>query len=149
MKREILEKLIEWKNRDDRKPLVLTGARQVGKTWVLKELGQTQFEKMAYVNFEEMKPIRNLFVGDFDMQRIIVTLNAASRVSITEGDTLLVLDEIQAAEGGLTALKYFCERMPGLHVVAAGSLLGVEMHRHTSYPVGKANGNYKVIHFIG
>ena len=139
MKREILEKLIEWKKREDRKPLVLTGARQVGKTWVLKELGQTQFEKMAYVNFEEMKPIRNLFVGDFDMQRIIVTLNAASRVSITEGDTLLVLDEIQAAEGGLTALKYFCERMPDLHVVAAGSLLGVEMHRHTSYPVGKVH----------
>ena len=137
MKREILDKLIEWKERSNRKPLILTGARQVGKTWVLKELGQTQFKKMAYINFEEMKPLKNLFANDFDMKRILITLNAASGTSITEGDTLLILDEIQAAEGGLTALKYFNERLPQLHVIAAGSLLGVELHRHTSYPVGK------------
>lgn len=137
MRREIIDRLIEWKNQENRKPLILTGARQVGKTWVLAELGRTQFKKVAYINFEEMKPMRTLFKDDYDMQRIIVILNAASGVSITPGDTLLILDEIQAAEGGLTALKYFNERMSELHVVAAGSLLGVELHRHTSYPVGK------------
>lgn len=137
MKREIIKQLEEWRNNKNRKPLILSGARQVGKTWVLKEFGHLYFKNVAYINFEEQKELYNLFKDDYNLTRILITLNTASQITITPGETLLILDEIQAAEGGLTALKYFCENMPQLHVVAAGSLLGIELHRHTSYPVGK------------
>ena len=139
MEREIIAKLLEWKENPRRKPLVLTGARQVGKTWALKEFGKRYFEKVAYVNFEDMEQIRNIFVMDFDMDRILISLNVAVGINISEGNTLLILDEIQSAEKGVTALKYFCEKKTNLHVAAAGSLLGVELHRHTSYPVGKVD----------
>lgn len=139
MKREIINKLIDWSNLENHKPLILTGARQVGKTWALKEFGRIRFKSIAYVNFEEQKELQNLFSIDFNLTRILITLNTASQTTITPGETLVILDEIQAAEGGLTALKYFCENMPNLHIVAAGSLLGIELHRHTSYPVGKVH----------
>lgn len=137
MQREILVRLEQWKEKALRKPLILTGARQVGKTWVLQEFGRRFYRKVAYVNFEDMSVLRNVFIQDFDITRILIMLNAASGTTITPGDTLIILDEIQAAEKGVTSLKYFCEKAPQYHVVAAGSLLGVELHRHTSYPVGK------------
>lgn len=137
MEREILKTLEEWRKKDSRKPLILTGARQVGKTWLLREFGRKFYKNVAYINFEDMSNMKDIFKDDFDMTRILILLNAASGVSIVPADTLVILDEIQSAENGLTALKYFYEKIPQYHVVAAGSLLGIELHRHSSYPVGK------------
>lgn len=117
--------------------MVVEGARQVGKTWLVKEFGKQCYNKVAYVNFESQKNLQGLFEQDFDVQRILTTINAATGVTCTKGDTLIFLDEIQAARNGITSLKYFCEDAPEYHVVAAGSLLGIELHRGESFPVGK------------
>ena len=137
MERIAIEKLIKWKESTRRKPLVLEGARQVGKTWLVKEFARQKYEKLAYVNFENMKILKNLFEQDFDINRIVTAIGAATHVTCTEGDTLIFLDEIQAAPNAITSLKYFYENAPGYHVIAAGSLLGIELHQGESFPVGK------------
>lgn len=142
MERLAIDDLVKWKESDRRKPLVLEGARQVGKTWLVKEFARLNYKKLAYVNFEEMKMLRNLFEQDFNIPRIVAMIGAATSVDCTEGDTLIFLDEIQAAPHGITSLKYFCENAPGYHVIAAGSLLGIELHRGESFPVGKVQFLY-------
>lgn len=137
MERIAIEKLIKWKESARRKPLVLEGARQVGKTWLVKEFARQKYKKLAYVNFENMKILKNLFEQDFDINRIVTAIGAATHVTCTEGDTLIFLDEIQAAPNAITSLKYFYENAPGYHVIAAGSLLGIELHQGESFPVGK------------
>ena len=137
MERLQIKQLIKWKESGRRKPLVLEGARQAGKTWLVKEFARLHYKKLAYVNFEEQKILQHLFEQDFDIKRIVTAIGAATGLTCTEGDTLIFLDEIQAAPHAITSLKYFCENAPGLHVVAAGSLLGIELHQGESFPVGK------------
>lgn len=138
MKRNAIKELYEWKENNDRKPLVILGARQVGKTWLMKEFGKEAYKKCAYVNFEDNDDLRGMFEHDFDIQRIIANLQWATDVTIDE-DTLIILDEIQEAPRGITALKYFQEKAPLYHVIAAGSLLGIAMHKNDSFPVGKVD----------
>lgn len=137
MKRFAIKELEKWKDSPRRKPLIIEGARQVGKTWLVKEFASIRYKNMVYVNFEKQIYIRDIFKTDFDIDRILTVLKAATHEEIVPGETLIFLDEIQDAENGLTSLKYFCEDAPELHVVAAGSLLGIELHRNTSFPVGK------------
>ena len=138
MKRNAIKELYEWKENNGRKPLVILGARQVGKTWLMKEFGKEAYKKCAYVNFEDNDDLRGLFEHDFDIQRIIANLQWTTGVTIDE-DTLIILDEIQEAPRGITALKYFQEKAPQYHVIAAGSLLGIAMHKNDSFPVGKGD----------
>lgn len=138
MKRNAIKELYEWKENNDRKPLVILGARQVGKTWLMKEFGKEAYKKCAYVNFEDNDDLRGMFEHDFDIQRIIANLQWATDVTIDE-DTLVILDEIQEAPRGITVLKYFQEKAPQYHVIAAGSLLGIAMHKNDSFPVGKVD----------
>jgi predicted AAA+ superfamily ATPase len=137
MKREKLDELIAWKNTTSRKPLIIRGARQVGKTWLMKEFGRTQYEQTVYINFEKNKRLKGLFGDDFNVHRVITALQAESGMTIDPANTLLVFDEIQAVPEAITALKYFREDAPEYHLVAAGSLLGVALHSHISFPVGK------------
>ena len=139
MERTAIKALQEWKAKAYRKPLIVEGARQVGKTWLVKEFARRNYRKLAYVNFEEMKILRNLFEQDFDIPRILTAIGAVTGVTCSEGDTLIFLDEIQAAPHAVTSLKYFAENAPGYHVIAAGSLLGIELHRGESFPVGKVD----------
>ncbi len=142
MYRTNIKELKEWKLSAYRKPLIIFGARQVGKTWLIQEFGKQEYKQIVYVNFEKMKVISNLFEADFDIQRILASLSVLARSEINPDDTLIVFDEIQAAEGGLTALKYFCEDAPQYHVIAAGSLLGMNLHQDISFPVGKVDFLY-------
>lgn len=111
----------------------------MGKTWLVKEFARRNYRQLAYVNFEEMKILRNLFEQDFNIPRILTAIGAVTGVTCSEGDTLIFLDEIQAAPHAVTSLKYFAENAPGYHVIAAGSLLGIELHRGESFPVGKVD----------
>lgn len=129
--------LIAWKNKAGRKPLILRGARQVGKTWLLKKFGRTCYDRIAYIDLEQSTHLHDLFSKELDIPRIITALQVASGVTIRPADTLIVLDEIQAAPAALTALKYFCDEYPEYPVAAAGSLLGVALHADISFPVGK------------
>ena len=138
MIRSAIKDLYRWKDSRDRKPLIVLGARQVGKTWLMKEFANEAYSKCAYVNFEDNEMLRELFAHDFDIQRIIASLQWSTGVTIDE-DTLIILDEIQEAPRGITSLKYFAENAPQYHVVAAGSLLGIAMHRNDSFPVGKVD----------
>lgn len=137
MKRFALETLIQWKNKKKHKPLILQGARQVGKTWLMQEFGRTNFKKTIYINFERNKRVRELFEKDFDTKRIIFGLEAEFNTKITPQDTLIIFDEIQELPATITSLKYFYEEMPQLYIISAGSLLGVALHKGVSYPVGK------------
>lgn len=137
MFRGALNNLISWKHSDTRKPLIIRGARQVGKTWLMKEFGKTQYQKYAYINFENNEPMEQLFNGNFEIRRIITALQIESEVTIEPHNTLLVFDEVQEVPRALTSLKYFYENAPEYHIVAAGSLLGVALHPGTSFPVGK------------
>jgi predicted AAA+ superfamily ATPase len=139
MYRNVIEQLKEWKNSLQRKPLVLAGARQVGKTYILKEFGKTEYENVAYINCDDNALAKNLFEEDYDMQRIIMAIGAITQQNIIPGKTLIILDEIQEISRGLSALKYFCENAPQYHVAVAGSLLGIAMHQGESFPVGKVN----------
>lgn len=139
MERDCINALTAWKNQPNRKPLIVRGARQVGKTWLLKEFGRSQYRTCIYINFEEASRLKELFKDDFDIERIIRSLQIYSRELITPEDTLIIFDEIQAVERGLTSLKYFCENAPQYHLVAAGSLLGMGLHSQVSFPVGKVN----------
>ena len=138
MYREKIEELKAWKNSPRRKPLILRGARQVGKTWLLREFGRQHYANTVYVNFEQAVELRNIFDQDYDVGRILQMLQLYARKAI-DADTLIILDEIQAAPRGLTALKYFCEEAPQQHIVAAVSLLGMGLHGGLSFPVGKVN----------
>lgn len=139
MYRMAMNALLQWKEKINRKPLIIMGARQVGKTWLMKEFGRTHYDKTAYISFYNNKRMDDVFQSDFDINRIIMNLNIESGVTITPGDTLIILDEIQDSPKVLESLKYFCEEAPQYHVVAAGSLLGVAIHEGVSYPVGKVD----------
>lgn len=141
MRRNISKALVEWKDAPNRKPLVITGVRQCGKTYVMHEFGSSCFKDVAYINLERDSLAASVFEMTLEPARIISGLSAISLgKEIVEGETLLILDEIQACPRALTALKYFCEDMPGLHVVCAGSLLGVALtHENISFPVGKVD----------
>ncbi len=141
MRRKAIEELYRWKASADRKPLIVQGARQVGKTWLMKEFAKEAYKKCAYVNFEDNDMLRQLFEHDFDIQRIINSIQWTTGVTI-DTDTLIFLDEIQEAPRGITALKYFQEKAPEYHVMAAGSLLGIAMHHNDSFPVGKVDFMY-------
>ena len=136
MKRDAIKYLYEWKSRTNHKPMIVRGARQVGKTWLMRTFAEEAYNKYVYVNFEDNELIRNLFERDFDIERIIVALQVATGVMIDK-DTLIIFDEIQEAPKGLTALKYFYEKAPEYSILAAGSLLGISMHEAVSFPVGK------------
>lgn len=139
MKRDILEKLVEWKNNDHRKPLILNGARQVGKTYILKEFGAKEYSKVAFLSLDRDRKAVEIFEKGGSTTDMLVALSAVSQVDITPDDTLVVLDEVQDCPRALEALKYFCEDAPRVHVVVAGSLLGVSLHAGVSYPVGKVD----------
>lgn len=139
MYRTAMDALLQWKEKINRKPLIIMGARQVGKTWLMKEFGKTHYEKTAYISFYNNKRMDDVFQADFDIKRILMNLNIESGVTITPGDTLIILDEIHDSPKVLESLKYFCEEAPQYHVVAAGSLLGVTIHEGVSYPVGKVD----------
>lgn len=137
MYREALEKLIAWKSSKRRKPLILEGARQVGKTWLVKEFASLYYKNFIYINFEEQIEFRDLFKKDLNIDRILTDLEAITYLKIEAESTLIFFDEIQEAENGLTSLKYFCENAPELNIIAAGSLLGILLHQKVSFPVGK------------
>ena len=138
MKRYAINKLIAWKENQNRKPLIIRGARQVGKTWLMKEFGKTQYKKTIYINFEDNDLMRELFSKDLNTSRIIEGLEL-EHSKIDANNTLIILDEIQECPKALTALKYFYENNPQYHIVAAGSLLGVALHENVSFPVGKVD----------
>lgn len=138
MKRSIYTSLKAWKVSPHRKPLILQGARQVGKTYILKEFGRYEYDDVVYINCDDNDNMQKMF-ADYDIQRIIRSLSALSGVSIKPSTTLIILDEIQEVPRGLSALKYFCEKAPEYHVAVAGSLLGITLHEGTSFPVGKVD----------
>ena len=138
MKRYAINKLMDWKESQNRKPLIIRGARQVGKTWLMKEFGKTQYKKTIYINFEDNDLMREHFSKDLNTKRIIEGLEL-EHSKIDADNTLIILDEIQECPKALTALKYFYENNPEYHIVAAGSLLGVALHEDISFPVGKVD----------
>lgn len=138
MRRYIKEQLIEWKNRKDRKPLILKGARQVGKTYILKEFGEEQYENIAYFNFDHDETLKGLFLSTKDPKRILEQLVFATGKVIKPEKTLIIFDEIQECPDALNSLKYFQEEANEYHIVCAGSLLGIKLS-HTSFPVGKVD----------
>lgn len=139
MKRTILDQLYKWKSSTTRKPLILNGARQVGKTYILNEFGQTYYKQVAYVNLDKDKQAASIWDKDFDVNRIILSLSALLNVNIKAEDTLIILDEVQDCPKALSSLKYFCEDAPEFHIVVAGSLLGLSLHEGASFPVGKVD----------
>ena len=140
MKRDFIKKLVEWKESSGRKPLLITGVRQCGKTHTLKEFASEYFENFCYINFEADSSYASIFEYDFDVERILKEIQLLEQCKITDGKTLLIFDEIQEAPRAITSLKYFCENKPNLHVACAGSLLGVALKKENiSFPVGKVN----------
>ena len=139
LERSIIEKLAAWKTSADRKPLVLQGTRQIGKTWTLQTFGEQYFEYMAYFNFEETKELKNEFVKTKNPERLLGQLQLYTYSPILPGKTLIIFDEIQECNEALNSLKYFCENAPEYAIVAAGSLLGVSMSKGDSFPVGKVS----------
>ena len=140
MERKIVDELIRWRKSSNRMPLIIHGARQVGKTYTALSFGKEFYKNTAYFNLEDTTEVSNIFERDLNPERIIRELSAKSGQSILKEDTLIILDEIQACERALTSLKYFCENAPDYHVIAAGSLLGVAINREKySFPVGKVS----------
>ena len=139
MQREIIEKLLRWKNSLDRKPLVVQGARQVGKTWALKEFGRQYYKSFVYLNFDEEDELISIFEKNKNPERIIELLGLLTNTKIEKEHTLIIFDEIQESSQALNALKYFNEKANEYHIVAAGSLLGTFLAKPKSYPVGKVN----------
>ena len=141
MERDIIRELEQWKDRKDRKPLIITGVRQCGKTYAIRQFGEQSFEDVAYFNFEEDDSLSAVFEHNFKVDRILDELgNIIREKQIIPGKTLVIFDEIQTCTRAITSLKYFCENCPQLHVIAAGSLLGVSIRREgISFPVGKVN----------
>lgn len=138
MKRLIYNNLLHWKASKKHKPLILLGARQVGKTYILNQFGDNEFENKVYINCHNNEFTETLF-RSFDIERVIVDIERHAGKSIEDGKTLLIFDEIQEVPNGIASLKYFCENRPGLHVAVAGSLLGLTMHKGESFPVGKVD----------
>lgn len=134
-----MKELLLWKRKNNRKPLILQGARQVGKTWIMKEFGKINYKYVAYVNLDHNVHMKESFEKDFDVARIIEDIGIETHTKIVAGETLIILDEIQEIPVTLSCLKYFCENAPEYHIIAAGSLLGVALHKGVSYPVGKVN----------
>ena len=139
MYRKIMTELLEWKNKKDRLPLILKGARQVGKTWILQEFGKEYFDDTLYINFENAGDIQDLFSGNIEPKRIIEYLSAIHHKKIQPEKTLIIFDEIQELPRALTSLKYFAEQAPEYPICCAGSLLGVFLHDKVSFPVGKVD----------
>ena len=137
MKRNEINYLLNWKHSDTRKPLIIKGARQVGKTWLMKEFGRIEYQKTAYINFKNNAALKTLFVDNFDIKRVITAIQIETGITVEPSNTLIIFDEIQEAPGALTSLKYFQENAPEYHVISAGSLLGVALNNQTSFPVGK------------
>ena len=138
MRRDAMQQLYDWKEKTTRKPLIVRGARQVGKTWLLKEFASSAYRQFAYINFEDNEVMKDVFQKDFDVERILMAIQLVTGI-VVDTETLIIFDEIQEAPRGLTALKYFQEKAPQYHVVAAGSLLGIAMHSNDSFPVGKVD----------
>lgn len=139
MKRIAYEGLLKWKSKQNRKPLLIKGARQVGKTWLMKEFGKNEYESVAYINFEKATQLANLFEVDFDIPRILRSVQLITGIIPKPGETLIIFDEIQSVKRGLLSLKYFYEDAPEYHIIAAGSLLGLSIHKDDSFPVGKVD----------
>lgn len=139
MYREAILKLESWKNSSHRKPLIIKGARQVGKTWLMKEFGKKYYRQCAYVSMDENERMESVFRDAFDVKRIIQSLKIEVGFQITPEDTLIIFDEIQEVPRAIKALKYFYEQTPEYHVIAAGSMLGIALHEGTSFPVGKVD----------
>ena len=139
MKRYAIDSLLEWKNSNKRKPLIIRGARQVGKTWLMKEFGNNHFENTAYINFDNNERMKNLFDGDYDIPRLIEGLQLETSQKINPQKTLVIFDEVQEVPKALSSLKYFYENAPEYAIIAGGSLLGVALHEGTSFPVGKVD----------
>lgn len=137
MYRFAMEKLLEWKNRNDRKPLIIEGARQVGKTWLMKEFGRLAYSQTIYVNFDSNPTMKELFSSDLDVARLVAGLELCAGRRIDPDGSLLVFDEVQEVPRALASLKYFNEEAPQYHIVCAGSLLGIALHEGVSFPVGK------------
>ncbi len=139
MYRRLIERLKRWKEDENRKPMIIRGARQVGKTWLMKEFGRICYESCAYISMDENEIMENVFRDAFDIGRIISALEISVGFKIIPGKTLLIFDEVQEIPRALKSLKYFCEDAPEYHVIAAGSLLGIALHEGTSFPVGKVD----------
>lgn len=137
MKRTIYSKLLNWKNKTSRKPLILNGARQVGKTYIIRAFGKAEYAKFAFFSLDRDQKVREIFERGSSTADMLMALSAVSQIDITPNDTLLFLDEIQDCPKALEALKYFCEDAPDIHIIVAGSLLGLSLHEGVSYPVGK------------
>ena len=138
MRRDAMQQLYDWKEKTTRKPLIVRGARQVGKTWLMKEFASSAYRQFAYINFEDNEVMKDVFQKDFDVERILMAIQLVTGI-VVDTETLIIFDAIQEAPRGLTALKYFQEKAPQYHVVAAGSLLGIAMHSNDSFPVGKVD----------
>lgn len=138
MYRDIYKDLIKWKNSKNRKPLILSGARQVGKTWIIKEFGKNEYKNVAYINCDNNQLVKDLF-KDFDLNRILLNISAITEQRIIPGETLIIFDEVGELPLAITSLKYFCEQLPEHHIIVSGSLLGIKLHEGTGFPVGKVN----------
>lgn len=139
MYRIAIEKLYKWKNSKRRKPLIIEGARQVGKTWLMKEFGKQAYADTVYINFDSNSRMADLFSADLDTDRLIMGLELYAGRKINPDNTLLIFDEVQEVPRALASLKYFYENAPQYHIVCAGSLLGIALHQGTSFPVGKVD----------
>ena len=139
MYRIAIEKLYKWKNSKHRKPLIIEGARQVGKTWLMKEFGKQAYADTVYINFDSNSRMADLFSADLDTDRLIMGLELYAGRKINPDNTLLIFDEVQEVPRALASLKYFYENAPQYHIVCAGSLLGIALHQGTSFPVGKVD----------
>lgn len=139
MYRFAMKKLLRWKEKKNRKPLIIEGARQVGKTWLMKEFGASCYEHTVYINFDSNSQMADLFASDLNVERLIMGLELYAGHKIDPTNTLLIFDEVQEVPRALASLKYFCEDAPQYHIVCAGSLLGIALHEGTSFPVGKVD----------
>ena len=139
MYRTAIEKMKKWKDSRFRKPLIIEGARQVGKTWLMKEFGRQFYQQMVYINFDSNKQMKDLFTSSLDIEKIIMGLEIYSDISISPENTLIIFDEVQEVPEALKSLKYFYENAPQYHIMCAGSLLGIALHNGTSFPVGKVD----------
>ena len=140
MDRKAYKSLLKWKHSESRKPLLILGARQTGKTWLMREFGRKEYANTVYINCDSEPLMQTLFTTDYDIGRLILAFQAISGQTISDdGSTLIILDEIQEAPRAIHSLKYFCENAPQYHIMAAGSLLGVALSRQESFPVGKVD----------
>ena len=139
MHREAIKQLVQWKQSPYKKPLIIQGARQVGKTWLMKTFGEKHYERFAYINFDNNTRMEALFKGDLNHERLIKGLQIEAGVPIQAENTLMIFDEVQEVPRALTSLKYFNENAPQYDIICAGSLLGITLHPGTSFPVGKVD----------